>query len=133
MLACRIIEQNIISSERLLVIALDWAKAFDSIDPERFLVALTRFGLPLHFVNMIAAIYSERRYFVRVDGMDSNWKRQRNGIVQGCPLSPFLFTIAMSCLMHDADAQITAEFGNIRAKISVTRLLLYADDTLILE
>ena len=39
----------------------------------------------------------------------------------------------MTCFIQDADTQIKAEFGNIASVIFRTRLLLYADDTLILE
>ena len=39
----------------------------------------------------------------------------------------------MTCFIYDADAQMKAEFGNIASVVSVSRLLLYVDDTLILE
>ena len=92
--------------ESLLLLALDWAKAFDSIDPGRLLHALERFGLPRHMVEVIGAIYHNRSFFVRMEGNDSGRKKQSSGIVQGCPLSPFLFSIAMTCLLSDVDRQI---------------------------
>ena len=39
----------------------------------------------------------------------------------------------MSCLINNTDAQIKLEFGNIASKVFISRLLLYADDTLIFE
>ena len=74
LLARRVIEQNVAVSRRLVVLALDWAKAFDSIDPQRLLAALTRFGLPAHFIQMIGAIYSDRRFFVKADGLQLSWR-----------------------------------------------------------
>ena len=44
----------------LHLLALDWRKAFDSIDPSATLNALRRFGLPPKLLKAIAAIYSER-------------------------------------------------------------------------
>ena len=35
---------------KVFVMALDWAKAFDSINPEAMLAGLRRFGLPQHML-----------------------------------------------------------------------------------
>ena len=42
---------------RLYVLALDWAKAFDSLDPEAMLEALRRFGLPRKKLTLAEAIH----------------------------------------------------------------------------
>ena len=70
---------------------------------------------------------------VRMSGVDSGWHPQEFGIVQGCPLSLFLFSIVMTCLISDANRKIEKQFGLIAAKVSITRFLLYADDILIME
>jgi hypothetical protein len=118
---------------KLLMVALDWAKAFDSIAPERLLKAMLRFGVPAPFVAAVSAIYDQRSFFVREAGRDSEYHPQCYGIVQGCPLSPFLFVIAMTCLMHDAEQKVVAKHGGISEPGLVTRSLLYADDTLIVD
>ena len=46
--------------DRKTILALDWARACDSISPSSLLTALTRFGLTAHFVDMVRAIYSSR-------------------------------------------------------------------------
>ena len=46
------------------LLSLDWARGFDSIDPEALLRALRRFSLPGEFAQMVAAIYGERHSFV---------------------------------------------------------------------
>ena len=116
---------------RVSFLALDWRKAFDSINTESMLFALRRFGLPEDFVLMVSSIYERRSFQVRDCGHTSSQRVQRSGIVQGCPLSPFLFIIVMSVIMHDAHAKLSKE-----AKLAVTegRLadLLYADDTLLI-
>ena len=47
-----------------MILFLDWAKAFDRINPASLLLALERFGLPREFVNMIGGIYKARRFFI---------------------------------------------------------------------
>ena len=84
------------------MLALDWSKAFDSINTECLLIALQRFGLPQKLVDLIAGLYSNRRFQVR-DGMQlSSERNQRSGISQGCPLSPFIFVMVVSVLLEDA-------------------------------
>ena len=67
-------------SEQKLFLALDWAKAFDSISPSSLLKALARFGLPPGYVDMIGAIYSSRKFFVHECGSTSGVHAQHFGI-----------------------------------------------------
>ena len=73
---------------RILMVALDWAKAFDTVDPDALIVALRRFGLPEQMLAAVRAIYSRRRFAVREAGCASDQREQKAGICQGCPLSP---------------------------------------------
>lgn len=116
----------------LLVLALDWAKAFDSIDPEGMLAALRRFGLPEHLISVIAAIYSDRCFHVKDCGHISEKRAQHSGISQGCPLSPFLFVMLMTVVMVDVAAKLPDEDQAALAQGSLAELL-YADDTLLLS
>ena len=97
---------------KLAMLALDWAKAFDSISPAALMHALHRFGIPQHFVDMIHAIYSSRMFFVHDQQHSSDAKHQHFGISQGCPLSPMLFIIMMTVLIHDARDDLIAAIGD---------------------
>jgi len=116
---------------KLVVLALDWQKAFDSIDPDAMIAALRRFGLPNHVLEMIRAIYSDRHFRVRDCGHTSRSRPQGAGISQGCPLSPFLFVMLMTVLMSDAQAKLP-QSDKDRAATGILASLLYADDTLLL-
>ena len=112
------------------LLALDWARAFDSIDPAGLLRALVRFGVPQYFVDVIAAIYTQRSFVVSEAGRKSELRMQEAGISQGCPLSPFLFSILMTVIMHDASEMLKSA----GLQVSVVKELcdlLYADDTLL--
>ena len=73
----------------LVLLALDWAKAFDSIMPEPMFTALHRFGRPLPFINMIRNIYSSRSFFVCDSGVNSNCKPKTLVSPRGALFLPF--------------------------------------------
>ena len=87
-------------------LALDWAKAFDSIRPEALLTALRRFGVPEPFSQMVPNIYQNRTFLVQDAGARSRLHSQNAGVCQGCPVSPLLFVIVMTVLIHDARAEL---------------------------
>ena len=113
------------------LLALDWRKAFDSINPSSLLQALRIFGIPDQFVDMIQSIYTDRCFRVSECGVTSERHLQQSGICQGCPLSPFLFVIVMTVLMDIARKDLSPLAS---AAIGEQQLfdILYADDTIIL-
>ena len=83
------------------VLALDLAKAIDSINVSSLLYALRSAGLPASFLNMVDGILSTRTFDVKDIGGKSAGHGQLEGIPQGCTLSPLLFIIVMTVLLHD--------------------------------
>jgi len=111
-IARRIIEDTWAEKDgKSILLALDWAKAFDSISPASLTRALLRFGCPPAFIEMIQAIYCDRQFLVSDSGCTSKDHSQHFGISQGCPLSPFLFVMVTTVLLHDAKIQLQAS-GN---------------------
>ena len=119
-------------SGKTILLAPDWAKAFDSVSPDALSKALRRFGVPTEFVNMIQAIYSHRKFVVSDGGSTSRWHTQAAGISQGCPLSPFLFVCLMTVLMHDAKNELANQGVQLNGHCFVNDLV-YADDTLLVD
>ena len=110
----------------ILMVFLDWAKAFDRLKPQCLCGALVRFGIPLPMVRMIEGIYSER-FFTIVDHCGcSTERRQAAGIAQGCPLSPYLFIAVQTVMLHDVYRELHLQR---EPAFVVSRDVLYADDT----
>jgi hypothetical protein len=88
-------------------------------------------------IRVIGAIYKEPKFAVKEDGKKSTERRQRTGIRQGCPLSPYLFVIVMTVMVKDIDEGLTIQERRIieaGAPFDMREFgkLLYADDTIIL-
>jgi len=113
------------------LLALDWRKAFDCINVQSLLDALRRFGLPEGLVSIVSSIMDGRRFYVRDFGAESKQKLQLSGISQGCTLSPLLFIIVMTVLMHDA-VELLSPAARAAYEQGDLADLAYADDTLLL-
>jgi len=130
--ARRVIEAALsLADGKVMLLLLDWSKAFDRVSPAALYYALDRFGIPAEFVQMIMGVYEERTFCVRDGGHTSKAHPQHSGISQGCPLSPFLFVILMTVLLQDVEDDLAAAHGRAPdVDFLPVRDLLYADDTL---
>ena len=121
-------------SPGIIAVLLDWAKAFDRIRTSSMLQALKRFGLPTEMLEMIASIYDVRHFVLRDPCGDSTQRVQKAGIAQGCPLSPYLFILVQTVLLHDVDKRLQEECRPVsEPEYIVCSDVLYADDTLLMS
>ena len=65
-----------------------------------------------------------------MEGIESEWKERKAGIRQGCPLSPYLFIIIMSCLFLDIHKHDALNMAPFRVQGMQHDQVLYADDTI---
>ena len=110
-----------------LLIAIDFEKAFDCLDWNFLQSCMTRFGFPNVILNWVKTLYTDIKSCVINNGSLSEYFPIERGVRQGCPLSPYLFIIAVEILaiaIRDNKNINGIAFGNIEQKISQ-----YADDT----
>ena len=82
--------------EKGFMLKIDLAKAFDRIEWNFIVAALTRKGLHPHFINLIHACISTPTFSVIINGQPFAKFKGDRGIRQGCPLSPYLFVLAIN-------------------------------------
>lgn len=116
---------------QIRLLALDWKKAFDSIHVQSLLDALRRFGLPSKILHIISGLMTRREFYVTDCDVQSTRRPQMSGISQGCTLSPLLFIMLMTVLMHDAVTNLDVSTALAYARGDVADIV-YADDTLLL-
>ena len=77
----RLLDRIWANSDSLAIfLALDWAKAFDSISLTGLVDALIRFGIPQEFAMIVVNIYHGRQFYVKDCGQISNYHSQVFGI-----------------------------------------------------
>ena len=110
----------------LSVVLLDWEKAFDKLSPAGLIKALKLFGIPTDMVATIQGIYLERNFVVEDSFGNSGLHSQKSGIAQGCPLSPYLFIIALSVVTATAREDMLKH--NLLSREGDVQDVTYAND-----
>ena len=99
-LATRRIIEEIRDSEfgKLIVIFIDFSKAFDSVSWDWIRAILLHYGVPLFLVDSIMSLYYGARTKVRYGcGKFTEGIELTVGVLQGDTLAPYLFVIVMDC------------------------------------
>ena len=114
----------------LIMVLLDWEKAFDKVDREGMFLSMERLGVDDKLIRMVKLLYKETFFNIEIDGERSSWKEQLTGIRQGCPLSPYLFLIVMTAIFNDVHTKLGAGMAKGRVPGADFDEVMYADDTI---
>ena len=110
---------------RAVMVLLDYSKAFDTVWRSRLLISMADRGVPLEYIKWLNSFLLNRQARVRLNGVTSSSKDLRQGVPQGCVLSPLLFLFFINNL-----AEKLAEVDPVGANDLV--LSMFADDVTIL-
>ena len=80
------------SCQKLIIVALDFKKAYDSIDRGKLIETLVKYKIHPHIINLIAKVYSGDETVVGLGGKEGRIK-VTSGIRQGCTASTVLFKL----------------------------------------
>ena len=126
----RAVEKGERTRTTTLFILLDWEKAFDKVLHWKIPEALRRMNVPDKLVNIIEELYRHPTFKIEMENNTSQWYTQETGIRQGCPLSPYLFTVIMTCLFPDIHYRDGLRTREHRIEGTTHDQVLYADDTI---
>ncbi|PKU87848.1 putative mitochondrial protein [Dendrobium catenatum] len=135
----RISTDNIILAQEILSYAakgkknvfcakFDIRKAFDTVSREFILARLHQKGFPAVFINWVKNCIIDVNFLIVIKGALDGFFPSSAGLRQGCPLSPYLFCIAMDAFSSILDNNI---FIGVQYKNFKLSHLLYADDLLV--
>ena len=87
---------------------IDYAKAFDCVDHNKFWKILKEMGIPGHLTCLLRNLYAGQEATVRTGHGTTDWFQIGKGVYQGCILSPCLYNLYVEYIMRNAglnDAQ----------------------------
>ena len=106
---------------------IDYAKAFDCVDPNKLWKILREMGIPDHLTRLLRNLYAGQEATVRTAHGTTDWSQIRKGVRQGCILSPCLLNFYAEYIMRNAGLEET-QAGIKIARKNINNLR-YADDT----
>lgn len=123
------IENAYMRKKPLIVTAVDYKKAFDSIKREEIIKTLMKYKVNNKVIDVVAKIYYNDSTNIKLGNEEELTIKITNGIKQGCTGSTTLFKLITYMIMTELEEKGTG-FQNEEIKLSS---LYFADDGLILS
>jgi len=106
------------------VLAIDFSKAFDTLDHDHLWKTLEAMGCGEKLISMIKTLYNGAESAVINNGTTTSYHPVKRSTRQGDPLSPILFAIALEPLL----LQIKKVINGVKTPGGVAKISCYADD-----
>lgn len=105
------------------VLFLDLSNAFGNLNLENLYKILGAYGVDKNFIQYIKEFYNKFEYYVDTANIKTDTFKWKEGLIQGCSLSPLLFITALNYILSYIDKEYKATYGY---DLGVTKILLTA-------
>jgi hypothetical protein len=117
------------SNQDLVLLLLDFEKAFDRIEWGFLFTALAKLGFSNTWVKWVRTLYHKASSAIKINGEAGPIFQLTRSVRQGCPLAPYLFIIATDVLGHMLEDPRHGIEGLTLPKGGSIKDQTFADDT----
>ena len=99
---------------------IDYAKAFDCVDPSKLWKILKEMEIPDHLTFLLRNLYAAQEATVRTGHGTTDWFQIGKGAFQGCILSPCLFNLYAEYIMRNTGLEEAQLESRLPGEKSIT-------------
>ena len=128
-LAYEAMEWAKMSNQDLVVLMIDFEKAFDQVNWTFLKAAMAKMGFSEIWINWVAAFYEGASTSILVNGVVGEEFEMERGVRQGCPMAPYLYLFIADALAHMLKNPDNEIEGLQLPNGAILREALFADDS----
>ena len=93
------------------VLFLDISNAFGNINLKNLYKILDIYSVDKNFIKYLSEFYDNFEYYVDTANIKTETFKWKDGLIQGCSLSPLLFITALNYVLANIDKECNATYG----------------------
>ena len=106
------VQNGLAKKQNVGTIFMDLSRAFDVMNHDILKVKLEHYGFRGIFLHFIMSFVRERKYFVNVNGTNSEVRTVNIGIPQGSTLGPLFFLLYVNDMENSSNLLQFVQFAN---------------------
>jgi hypothetical protein len=128
-LAIETMDWAVESSQPMIMLLLDFEKAYDMVEWDFFEGTMVALGFSPTWIAWTRALYMDSWCYVGINGLNGGSFKLSRSIRQGCPLAPFLYLFVANCLGYVLEKDKGVEGILLPGKGNFVIDQEFADDT----
>jgi hypothetical protein len=114
------------------IMFLDISNAFGNLNLTKLFKIMTYYHIDQQFIDYVKSFYEGFEYYVQTKSWSTDLKKWEGGLIQGCPLSPTLFVLALDYVLNYLDEKYCDTHGYRLADDNRILLSAFVDDICII-